>query len=512
MNSDPANANPDAPVPRSRRPRPGSKSSRGSKREGEGERERERGVEIGPESAGEGCGERPALRLDGFGVAFGRRVVLGELTLSIAPRSVTVLAGPGGAGKSTLARTICGANSGVATMRVWGTAEYRGAPLGEGNWPTLVSQNFRFMTATVLENLAIALPPELRWRDPESYRRMAEERLAAHRLEDLAPLLDRSVVDLPLGRQRALAIARAALSGAELLCLDEPTADLDDEDAARIIALIRQVGRERAVLTITHHLEHARAMGGRTVLMAGGRVLGDQPTEEFFERPANAATERFARTGCAQAPPPDAAPEDLDPDAEPPPPLPAAAIEATRDARPWSGNGPSGFRWLIPNRLAGTPRPGLLVEVEEDLEALRNLGVEVLVCLTSELPPVEAELLARYGMRSLWLPMPDMAAPEPEAADALLDEVSALLDAGRVVAFHCRAGVGRTGTMLAAHLVRRGASALEALEAARRVEPKYVQSDEQARFLAEYAARRGPGRGFRETGTGRGINAGGTPI
>jgi atypical dual specificity phosphatase len=82
----------------------------------------------------------------------------------------------------------------------------------------------------------------------------------------------------------------------------------------------------------------------------------------------------------------------------------------------------------------------------------------------------------------------DMGAPSIAAARTHCREVARLMDAGEVVALHCRAGLGRTGTMLAAQLVHEGASALDALEAVRRVEPRWVQSHEQIEFLERFAA------------------------
>ena len=52
----------------------------------------------------------PCLVSDGFGVAFGQRVILAELDFSLPPQGVTALLGPVGSGKSTLLRTLAGLN------------------------------------------------------------------------------------------------------------------------------------------------------------------------------------------------------------------------------------------------------------------------------------------------------------------------------------------------------------------------------------------------------------------
>ena len=57
---------------------------------------------------------------------------------------------------------------------------------------------------------------------------------------------------------------------------------------------------------------------------------------------------------------------------------------------------------------------------------------------------------------------------------------------GASVAIHCRAGLGRTGTLLAAVLIYEGFAALDAIERVRRVQPRFVQSQSQAEFLERF--------------------------
>jgi atypical dual specificity phosphatase len=95
--------------------------------------------------------------------------------------------------------------------------------------------------------------------------------------------------------------------------------------------------------------------------------------------------------------------------------------------------------------------------------------------------------MAEYGIRCIRSPMPDMGAPGIEQAIELCQTLDRLIAEREVVAVHCRAGLGRTGTVLASYLIWEGASALEALDAVRRIEPRWVQSDTQAAFLEEFA-------------------------
>lgn len=151
--------------------------------------------------------------------------------------------------------------------------------------------------------------------------------------------------------------------------------------------------------------------------------------------------------------------------------------------------GPRGFVWLIPGRVAGTPLPGILRDVRDDLAALRDVGITHLVSLTEQ--PFDATLAAEFGIRCTHFSIPDMAAPSPAAAAALCDSLTTQLREGGAVAFHCRAGLGRTGTLLATYLIWAGAgrcSAESAIALVRRLDSKMIQSHAQEEFLRSYPA------------------------
>ncbi len=77
---------------------------------------------------------------------------------------------------------------------------------------------------------------------------------------------------LSTGQVRRLALARAFLRDPALLILDEPTADLDPESAAVVLAAVEHLRVGRTVLLIAHRPELA-ATADRIVLLSGGRAL-----------------------------------------------------------------------------------------------------------------------------------------------------------------------------------------------------------------------------------------------
>ncbi len=149
-----------------------------------------------------------------------------------------------------------------------------------------------------------------------------------------------------------------------------------------------------------------------------------------------------------------------------------------------ASRGPNGFAWLVPGRLAGAPQPGVVQSMDFDLKALRGCGVTVLITLTENDLPQEP--LQRHGLRNLHLPVRDHESPSVAQIQMLLARMSAMLRAGEVLAVHCLAGLGRTGTVLAAWLVREGLTADEALRRVRLIDAQYVQSQAQEDLLYAY--------------------------
>lgn len=149
------------------------------------------------------------------------------------------------------------------------------------------------------------------------------------------------------------------------------------------------------------------------------------------------------------------------------------------------GTGPRGFLWIEDGRLAATPMPGISAAMENDLELLKNAGITVLITLTEQ--DVPQNMLARHGLRNVHFPIADRKAPSTAETDVLVSQMHDMLDRGEVLAVHCLAGLGRTGTILAAYMVKeKGVSAQVALNQIRRFNRQFVQTDDQEDFLMEY--------------------------
>lgn len=223
-------------------------------------------------------------------VRVGRRVLLDDVALALAPGEIVAVVGPNGAGKSTLLRVMAGELAPHA-----GRVLCEGRPLAA--WPPLALARRR---AVVTQHVALAFPMtvaevvglgRLPWRGTAEATRDEDavaQALAAAGIEHLA---GRAYPTLSGGERQRVQLARAlaqvdvAARPAALL-LDEPTASLDVRYSAALLALLRRVARDRcAVLVVLHDLNEVAYVADRVAVVDAGRMVALGPTATVL-RPA----------------------------------------------------------------------------------------------------------------------------------------------------------------------------------------------------------------------------------
>ncbi len=206
-----------------------------------------------------------AIEVEGVSKWIGRRKVLEDVTLVVAPGERVGLVGPNGAGKSMLLRVICGlVRPSAGRVKVWGQEIGRDVefPLDTGaliETPGFLPQYSGFRNLWLLAMIRNAITPN--------------EIRAAMRRVGLDPDDPRPVRAYSTGMRQRLGLAQAIMEKPRLLLLDEPTSNIDPEGVEELHQLLLELNREGTTLVITsHRMAEVERLCERVYEMERGRL------------------------------------------------------------------------------------------------------------------------------------------------------------------------------------------------------------------------------------------------
>ncbi len=205
-----------------------------------------------PEGSAQGF---DVVRLDDVGLGYGGAAVLRGLSFAVPEGGFRWLTGPSGAGKTSLLRLLH-----LAVRPSAGRLELMGQDIGAAGRSRLpmlrrrigmVFQDFRLLPhLSAFDN--VALPLRLAGR-PEGQVRVDTLELLGW--VGLSRKLHSRPAELSGGEQQRVAIARAVVGRPLLLLADEPTGNLDDVQAARLMQLLHEMNRLGATVVVATHNE-----------------------------------------------------------------------------------------------------------------------------------------------------------------------------------------------------------------------------------------------------------------
>jgi ATP-binding cassette subfamily C protein CydD/ATP-binding cassette subfamily C protein CydCD len=189
----------------------------------------------------------------------------------VRPGEVVALTGPSGCAKSTALRVLLGFVTPVeGTVTVGGRTVPGMDPVAWRRQTAWVPQRAQLFADTVRANVTLGAPAS-----DTDVRRALEQAGAAAFVAELPRGLETRLGDdgagLSAGQRQRLALARAFLRDAPVVLLDEPTANLDENTAAEVMAAIRRLAHGRTVLMAAHRPELI-AFADRAVSLAPAGV------------------------------------------------------------------------------------------------------------------------------------------------------------------------------------------------------------------------------------------------
>lgn len=215
------------------------------------------------------------------------RPVLRDVTLTIQPGERVALLGPSGVGKSTLLALVARLYDPDAGRVLIDEHDVRFVKLQSLRSQTAQVQQETFLfNASALDNLRYGRA------DATEVEVEAAARAAnAHSFLSALPqgyhtLVGERGVKLSGGQKQRLAVARALLTDAPILLLDEPTSAVEPESEALIIEALERLMTGRTALIVSHRLSLARS-ADRVIVLADGRIVENGAPGELLARPAS---------------------------------------------------------------------------------------------------------------------------------------------------------------------------------------------------------------------------------
>ncbi|MEW6569083.1 MAG: phosphate ABC transporter ATP-binding protein PstB [Chloroflexota bacterium] len=233
---------------------------------------------------------------------YGAARALHGISLEIAPRQVTALIGPSGCGKSTFLRCLNRMNDTIPDTRVVGEVRLDGEDIYRAGLDVvelrrrvgMVFQKPNPFPQSVFHNVAFG--PRVLGLSPDRAELGArvEDALRQADLWDVVKDdVKRSALELSLGEQQRLCIARVLAVEPEVILMDEPCSALDPIATRHIEDLIRALKSEYTIVIVTHNMQQAARVSDVTGLFWLGELVEYGVTEKVFTRPENPLTEAY---------------------------------------------------------------------------------------------------------------------------------------------------------------------------------------------------------------------------
>jgi phosphate transport system ATP-binding protein len=232
---------------------------------------------------------------------YGDKAALSDVSLDINDRQITALIGPSGCGKSTFLRCLNRMNDTIPGTRVEGRVLLDGQDIYAPDTDVvdlrlrvgMVFQRPNPFPQSIFDNVAFG-PRVLGWHKRENLSDIVEKSLRGAALwDEVKDNLEQDALNLPLGQQQRLCIARAIAVEPEVILMDEPCSALDPIATLEIEELMRTLRESYSIVIVTHSMQQAARVSDWTGFFWLGEMVEFGDTRTIFTDPSKKLTEDY---------------------------------------------------------------------------------------------------------------------------------------------------------------------------------------------------------------------------
>lgn len=213
---------------------------------------------------------------------FGTFRAVNDVSFSIPTGQIVGLLGPNGAGKTTTMRMITG-----FLKPTDGTVKIDGTDITEK--PVESKRKIGYMPESAPLYGDMIVSDYLNYIADIEGKNADEKVPLLCRECGLEEVMHKNISDLSRGYRQRVGLAHALMNDPEILILDEPTSGLDPNQIEEVRALIKEIGKTRTVIISTHILSEVEMLCSRVIIISGGKLVADSPTDQLRTRFGNSA-------------------------------------------------------------------------------------------------------------------------------------------------------------------------------------------------------------------------------
>jgi phosphate transport system ATP-binding protein len=233
---------------------------------------------------------------------YGSFKALNQINMEILPQQVTALIGPSGCGKSTFLRCLNRMNDTIPKVRITGKILLEGEDIYDPDIDVtmlrqrvgMVFQKPNPFPQSIYDNVAFGPRVLQLTKNKVELDEIVEQSLQQAALwHEVKDFLHRDALELSLGQQQRLCIARVVAVHPEVILMDEPASALDPIAIEHIENLILELKRDYTIVIVTHNMQQAGRVSDYTGFFWLGELVEFSLTPQLFTTPKHELTETY---------------------------------------------------------------------------------------------------------------------------------------------------------------------------------------------------------------------------